>query len=384
MSPFQSLLYAIRGHGVPVGPQEWLAYLRAIREGLAWDLESLHQLGRAVLCRTEADYDPYDVAFASVFEGLELDPEIAARFDEWLRKQAEKKDGPLVDPDMAFDEMWREFLKRLEEQQEEHHGGNRWIGTGGTSPFGHSGRASKGVRVGGKGGNRSAWRVIGDRKWAAYRSDRALDVRNMTLALKALRRLQREGPVSLDIDETIQETARNAGEIELVERPEKKNRVKVVLFMDTGGSMDPHSAKVEELFTAAEAVGTFKSLDAWFFHNAPGPYLWREDWGEGRVPTADVLAELGPEHRLIFVGDASMAPWELFQAFGYGNASKLSSEARLRAFRKRCPNAIWLNPDPKRWWEHPTVSAIGDIFPMFEMTLEGVRSAVDVLRRGGL
>lgn len=380
---FIRFLYLLRAEGLPVGMGEWIAFLDGLARGLAVDVDSLYRFGRAVLCRTEADYDAYDIAFAHTFKDAALDPATRAKLEEWLAEAIARTEGDLVKHQFKDeDELWQEFLKRLAEQKERHDGGNKWIGTGGTSPFGHSGRASEGVRVGGSGGNRGAIQVATDRKWENYRTDHVLDSRDMTVALKALRRLHREGSYELDLDATIDRTCQNAGDIELVERRERENMVRVVLLMDSGGSMSPHAQRVEQLFRAAEEVGTFKSFDTWYFHNCPYGWLWKDfETGERKL-TGEVLADLTPRHRLIFVGDASMAPYELFSMTGWagGESDRSAGIEWLRRFKQRCPSSVWLNPDPQKWWDHPTVSAIGQIFPMFELNVDGLRDGVAKLR----
>ena len=378
---FLGFLFALRERGVPVGLGEWLAFLRALELGVATDLPGLYQVGRAVLCRTEADYDAFDLAFRETFDGLVLPDDARERLAAWLDEALEGPMGgmdPKAYPDV--DAMLQDFLRRLREQTERHDGGNTWIGTRGTSAFGHSGRAPQGVRVGGSGGGRSAIRVAAERRWANYRSDRVLDVRETQVALRALRSLAREGRPELDIDGTIEQTARNAGEIELVERPERKNRLRVVLMMDAGGSMAPHAEKVERLFSALAQVRTFRSLETWYFHNCVYGYLYRDFEELDRVPTERVLADLTPAHRLILVGDASMAPYELHASWGWSGADPTTGLQWLQRLRARCPASVWLNPDPPRWWNHPTVSAIGQLFPMFELTVEGLGLAVRKLR----
>ena len=208
-----------------------------------------------------------------------------------------------------------------------------------------------------------------------------LDVRDLKVVLRSLRSLVRDGNWALDLDGTIDRTAKNAGDIEIVEERERKNRLKVVLFMDSGGSMLPHSEKVERLFSAAKEVKTFREFKSYAFHNCVYGRLYTDIEQLERVPTSEVLANLTPQHRLIFVGDASMAPYELFSPFSWpGQGDGLSGLDWLQRFRERCPGAIWLNPDPERWWDHPTVRAIGGLFPMFPLTVEGVEDGVRRLR----
>lgn len=380
---FTQFLFLLRAEGVPVGIAEWLTLLRALEQGLVHDVDGFYALARAILCRTEADYDAFDLAFAAAFADAAFDPARRAELESWLENAKQRSSDELVMPDFANDEeLWNAFLERLQEQTERHDGGGHWIGTGGTSPFGHSGRAASGVRVGGRGGNRGAIQVASDRRWESYRTDNSLEIRDYSVALKALRKLQREGRWELDLPETIEQTGRNAGEIELIERRERENQVRLLLIMDAGGSMAPHAQRVTQLFTAAEELNTFRSFEPWFFHNCPYNWLWSDFEAGERTPTADVLAKLTPRHRVIFVGDASMAPWELFSSTGWGftEQEKLPGIDWLRRFRTRCPASVWLNPDPRRWWDHPTVSAIGHMFPMFELTVDGLRDAIRKLR----
>ena len=259
-------------------------------------------------------------------------------------------------------------------------GGNRW-----DLALGNSGRSRGGIQVGG-GGARSAVAVAGDRRWKNYRTDKRLEVRDFQVALRALRKLIREGRPELDLDGTIQKTADNAGDIELAWDKARENRVHLVLILDSGGSMDPHAQLVPQLFTAAKELKGFKSLTAYHFHNAPYGYLYRNYATRDRVPIPDVLSELSPHHRLVWVGDASMAPWELFgrtHADVWGSSGQpkgLSGLQWVQRIQQRCPASIWLNPDPQRYWNHPTVRALGAVVPMFPLTLDGLREGVKKLR----
>lgn len=376
---FTDFLYALRAQGLKIGTGEWLVFLDAVKKGLADDVQGLYSVGRAVLCHSEAEFDRFDVAFAATFRGASLPEDLRKKLEAWLDGARHNPTPPPPKP-IAEEDLWKELQKRLAEQKGRHDGGNYWVGTGGTSPFGHSGQSSGGIRIGGTGGRGGAVQVAMERRWEAYRTDRVLDVRDMHVALRALRSLKREGRTELDLDETVTRTAQNAGDIELIERPERKNQVRVVLLMDTGGSMMPHVEKVERLFTAASKVKQFKTFRSYSFHNCPYDKLYVDPETGERVPTAKVLAELTPRHRLVFVGDASMAPYELFTPYGFPGEGQLAGIDWLRRLRERCPASVWLNPDPPRWWNHPTVSAIGRLFPMFELTLDGLRSAVRKLR----
>lgn len=377
----EPLLFQLRALGVPVGVQEWLALHDALGRGLVAGFDELHLVGRAVCVHSEAHYDAWEQALALVFGGVaadRLDPALREAIEDWLRDPAtwEAARGVGERTFGSLEELLDAFQKTLEAQQGRHQGGNRWVGTGGSSPWGANGRAEQGVALGAGGGSRSGIRLPDSQTWRDYREDRTLDTRDLEQALKALRQLVREGEAVLDVDDTIAATARNAGEIELAFRPQRINRIHVVLVLDSGGSMDPHHQVVTRLFTAAKQATWFKSLTVYHFHNCV--YRWlTTDYGQReRVATERVLAELTPRHRVIFVGDASMAPWELFGGVGTGQ----SGLDWLRRFAETTPARIWLNPDPQRYWQHTTVRAIGQVHPMFPLTLQGLRDGVRRLR----
>jgi uncharacterized protein with von Willebrand factor type A (vWA) domain len=293
-------------------------------------------------------------------------------FDE-LRKRGEHDFA-------SMEELLEALKKTLEAQRDRHEGGNRWVGTGGTSPWGTGGRANQGVQMGEQGGGRSGVRLAEDRLWENYRTDRVLDVRDFAVALKALRQLAREGEEVLDLDETIDATAHNDGEIDLVFRRARTNRVRVALFMDSGGSMYPHAELVSRLFTAAKAAKGFKTFDHYYFHNCIYQHVWTDYEGGERMQSGKVLDQLTADHRLIFVGDASMAPWELFTKSAALGLPAPSGLDRLQMFKKKCPASVWLNPDAEKFWDHPTVSAIAQTFPMFGLTIDGLKRAIRFLR----
>ncbi|MEQ1500634.1 MAG: VWA containing CoxE family protein [Myxococcota bacterium] len=377
---FSEFLLHLRAHGVPVGLGEWDTFLVALERGIAATPDEAYAIGRAVLCRSEADFDRYDLAFAAAFRDAVISDELRSKLEEWLARAADAA-GERVDPGIRDEDLWRTLLDRLREQKEEHHGGSKWVGTGGTSPFGHSGRAARGIRVGGEGGGRSAVGLAMERAWEGYRTDRTIDVRDFEVALRTLRKLTREGDTELDLDATIDRTASNAGEIELVEQKARINQVHLVVLMDAGGSMSPHHETVSRLFSAAARTKGFKSFTSYSFHNCVYGALYTDIAQLHRKPTEEVLATFGPRHRVIVVGDASMAPYELFSAFSWPGTDALAGIDWLKRLRSRAPSSVWLNPDPRRYWEHPTVGAIGALFPMFELTVDGLRDAVRKLRQ---
>jgi uncharacterized protein with von Willebrand factor type A (vWA) domain len=379
---FGDFLFHLRAQGLHVGTGEWLGLLRAMEQGLIADVPSLYSLGRALLCRTETEFDGYDLAFAASFQGAALPSDLREKLEEWLNTQRDlpPTQRPPLDERRPPSELWKELADRLQKQRERHDGGDHWVGTKGTSPFGNSGEGKGGLRLGGEGGRGGAVQVAMERKWANYRTDRTLDVRDFEVALRALRNLRRDGRLELDLDGTIAATARAGGDIEVVERPERKNQVHLVLMLDAGGSMMPHAERVERLFTAASRSKLFRSFKHYSFHNCVYDRLYTDFEKLERVPTTEVLNTFTPRHRVVFVGDASMAPYELFSSFGWPGEGNLPGIDWLRRIHDRCPAAVWLNPDPPRFWNHPTVSAIGRLFPMHELTVDGLRAAIRRLR----
>ena len=386
---FLGFLYHLRDYGLRVTTTEWLALMRALVLGHARSsLSVFYYLARAILVNRETDFDRYDQAFASFFEGLEnhftLDDEVL----KWLENPVLPRD---LTPDelamleaMDLETLREQFEQRLREQDERHDGGNRWVGTGGTSPFGQGGTNPAGVRVGGSGGGRSAVQVAVARRYRNLRSDRVLDTRQLGAALRRLRHLAKdERTVELNLDATIDETARQGGEIELVFSPPRANRVKLLLLMDVGGSMDPHAELCERLFSAAHAATHFKAFKPYYFHNCVYDYVWKDAEQDDRIPTDEILGMLDATWTVIFVGDAWMHPFELTQSGGaidYSTLNRRPGVGWLEEIRRRAPNSVWLNPENPRVWEAPSVRIVRGVFPMFALTLEGLTEAVDMLR----
>jgi uncharacterized protein with von Willebrand factor type A (vWA) domain len=275
------------------------------------------------------------------------------------------------------------FEERLKEQKERHDGGNKWIGTGGTSPFGNRGAPREGIRVGGEGGNRRAIEVATQRLFRDYRDDLVLDVRQLGLALRKLRLFAREGaPDELDLDETIEKTARNLGDLEVVTRPPRKSSTKVILLMDVGGSMDPHADTVSRLFTAAKKATHFKELRTYYFHNCIYGRVYGKAQLRDPITLPQLFAETNATYKLIVVGDALMAPWELTGTSGWG-LDDVEGVVWLMRLVERYPHAVWLNPEPPREWWQTTIEVIRRVFAMYPLTLEGLGDAVNQLTRGG-
>lgn len=369
---FSILLYNLRRQGILVSTSEWLTFLRGIDKGLVSTLDQLYGFARTVLCTSQTQFDAYDLAFVASFQGVELPPNISSQLDEWLRQVLER-DGELVAPNIPIEDLWEELRKRLEEQKEKHDGGSRWVGTGGTSPFGHSGRASHGIRVGGESKNRSAISVAGDRQWATYRSDKTLDIRDMQLVLKELRQLTPVGEMELHVEKTIRKTVDNGGEIDLEFQREKINRIHVVLLLDSGGSMEPFANLVQQFFTAVEESKGFKSFQAWHFHNVPYGSFFSYDDGYQQQHIHNLLREWTPHHRVFWVGDACMAPYELLNPTNYSGTRGIDWIQRIQ---EHCPKSAWLNPEHAQYWNHPTIEAVRQVVPMFPLTLQGLRDAV--------
>ncbi|MBN2705539.1 MAG: VWA domain-containing protein [Deltaproteobacteria bacterium] len=382
---FTGFFFCLRAHKIMVTPGEWLALMEALNRGFAGNsLVSFYHLSRSLLVKTEALFDHYDLAFREFFGGLEVPPEIFEKLWQWLgreglqRKIDENTFNQL--PQYDWETIKKMFAERLEEQKEQHNGGNRWIGTGGTSPFGHGGYHPGGLRVGGESGGGMAVKIAAERKFKGYRRDVTLDVRQIKVALKKLRHLRRTGSrLELDIDKTVAQACKNAGEIELIFSPEHKNDVKLLLLMDAGGSMYPYARLVDRLFSAANSINHFAEFNHYYFHNAIYDHLRPEIDGRERIATAQVLKELNPEHKVILVGDASMAPYELFMEGGiidYYDRNQTAGIVWFERIAAHFRRAVWLNPMPERYWRHPTVSAIARIFPMFHLSLEGLDEAV--------
>jgi uncharacterized protein with von Willebrand factor type A (vWA) domain len=388
---FAELFFGLRAQGLKLGLSEWMGLMEALWSGAVEpELSDFYFVARAMLIKSEAHYDLFDQVFVSVFGGKKLLTEEVKQLLEWLAepRRFELDEAALRELEqLPLEELRRRFEQRLKEQTERHDGGNRWIGTGGTSPFGHGGANPAGVRVGGGGGNRTAIQIASAREFRAYRSDRVLDTRAMAVALKKLRRLSRRlGDLELDVDESIDRTSRNAGELELAFVPPRKNEARVLLLMDVGGSMDPFAAMVEQLFSAASSLNHWRKLETYAFHNCVYERLepGRPGIDEG-ILTAELLRERPSETFLIVVGDAYMAPSELMDPWGaihYYNHLKTPGMVWLHRLRARFPRAVWLNPIPRTGWHGWTIRLIGQVFPMFPLSVEGIEEAVRALVRG--
>jgi len=377
---------------LPVSTREFLTLLEALEKNVvSLSLDDFYHLARATLIKDEAQFDRYDLAFASYFKGVDAIFDIRAGIpEEWLTKEFERlmseEDRKRVEALGGWDKLMETFRKRLEEQKGRHAGGSKWIGTGGTSPFGAYGYNPEGIRIGQQGGGaRSAVKVWDERSFRNLDGDVELNTRNLKVALRKLRRFAREGvPEELDLDGTIEGTAKNAGWLDLHLVPERRNRVKVLLFLDVGGSMDPHIAACEELFSAAKSE--FRHLEYFYFHNCVYDHVWRDNARRRheRVAVLDLLHKYGPDWKLILVGDAAMSPYELLQAGG--SVEFMNDEPGvvwLRRLVDHYRRVIWWNPEPSRGWEYTrsTQIVLQVLGPrMFPLTLDGVARGIDALR----
>jgi uncharacterized protein with von Willebrand factor type A (vWA) domain len=388
---FVDFFYELRRQKVPIATQEWMTLMQALELGLhGSSLDGFYHLARLVCVKDITHYDAFDAAFLSVFKGIERDSLLLTEeLMSWLSDPRLKE--MLTDEErealknMSLAEVRELMRKRLAEQRGRHDGGNRWVGTGGTSPFGEGGKNPTGIRAGDAGGGRSAMQVASERRFREYRNDVILDVRRVDLALRMLRDLGREGaPAELDLDETIDHTARNAGDLELVIRPPRRNRVKVVLLMDVGGSMDPYAHLVSQLFTAASRAGRFAKFRSFYFHNCVYDSVYEDARFYRGVPLPDLLAGTDRDEKLVVVGDASMHPAELLEAAGsmyFYTRNPTPGLEWMRRIAEHFRSTAWLNPEPEQYWGQTTIHILSRLFPMFPLTIDGLQRAVRKLVR---
>lgn len=377
-----SFFYRLRGHGLKVTPQQWLTVLEGLARGLhGSSLAGFYSLARAILVRDEAELDDFDLCFAAHFEGMEG---AATTIEQEIWQWLERPVAPYtVDPEwravldaVDVEGLREEFERRLREQTERHDGGDQWIGTGGTSPFGHGGSHPGGFRIGGEGGGGSAVQVAAERRYREHRRDLVLDTRQLSLALKKLRALERLGPAAeLDLDATIDRTAREGGELALVFAPPRENRLSLLLAMDVGGSMWPYRELVDTLFSAAHRVRHFKRFDHMYFHNCVYEKVYGNAAFTQQVPLSELLRLHDRETRLVLVGDAHMYPGEITDRYGSINwieRNERPGADSLERLRDHFRHSAWLNPMPERMWAAPSVRLIRRIFPMYPLTVQGV------------
>jgi hypothetical protein len=398
--------YTLRSAKLPVSVKEYLTLLEALKEGVVgpntepnadgeatsgYKIDDFYYLSRTALVKDEKHYDKFDRAFAAYFKGVELVADFTKDVPlEWLRKNLELELSPeekaKIDK-MGWDELMETLKKRFEEQKERHEGGSKWIGTGGTSPFGANGFNPQGIRIGQeKSRNKSAVKVWDQRAYKDYDDSQELGTRNIKVALRRLRRFAREGhEEELDLDDTIRSTAANAGYLDIKMVPERHNNVKVLLLMDVGGTMDEHIARVEELFSATKTE--FKHMEFYYFHNCVYDFMWKNNrrrFSE-KFATWDIIRKYNKDYKLIFVGDATMSPYEILQPGGSVEYNNEEPGAEwLQRLTNAFPKFVWINPEPQGVWQYrQSISVVQQLVNhrMYPLTIKGLEEAMRLLSK---
>jgi uncharacterized protein len=387
------LFEALRAARLPVSLREWLDLLGALEQDLVFaDLDQFYLLARATLVKDERHFDRFDRVFGAWSRGIaQTDAgQLAAIPDDWLRQSLARllseEEKAAIAALGGLDALLEEFRRRLAEQKERHAGGNRWIGTGGTSPFGAGGYHPEGIRVGPAGGGRRAVKVWDQRQFRNYDADAELSPRNLQIALRRLRRFARTGaPEELDVEATIDATAREAGLLDLRMRPERHNAVKVLLFLDVGGSMDEHVHAAEALFSACR--NEFRRLEHFYFHNFVYDFVWKDNarrFSE-RTPTLELIRRFNPDHKLVFVGDAAMAPYEITHPGGSVEGwNEEAGEVWFGRLAQRFRRIAWINPTPRAQWRYSqSTDLIRHLVDdrMYPLTPDGLTDAMRWLAR---
>ncbi len=397
--------YTLRAAKLPVSVKEYLTLLEALQAGVVgpkavpddeaassgYSVDDFYYLSRTTLVKDEKHYDKFDRAFAAYFKGVEMLTDFTKDIPlEWLRKNLELNLSPeekAAIEKLGWDELMETLKKRFEEQKERHEGGSKWIGTGGTSPFGANGYNPQGIRIGqDKSRNKSAVKVWDQRAYKDYDDTQELGTRNIKVALRRLRRFAREGhEEELDLDDTIRKTAENAGYLDIRMRPERHNNVKVLLLMDVGGTMDEHIARVEELFSATKTE--FKHLECYYFHNCVYDFMWKNNrrrYSE-KFPTWDIIRKYNKDYKLIFVGDATMSPYEILQPGGSVEYNNEEAGAEwLQRLTHAFPKFVWINPEPQGVWQYrQSISIMQQLVNnrMYPLTIKGIEEAMRLLTK---
>jgi uncharacterized protein len=385
--------FSLRHAKLPVSVKEYLTMREALRaQVIAPSIDEFYYLSRMTMVKDEKHFDKFDQTFAAYFKGVEslIDWKSDIPLD-WLQKTLERElsaeEKAKIEAMGGLDKLMERLKQLLEEQKEKHEGGNKWIGTGGTSPFGHGGYNPEGIRIGGPSkGNRTAIKVWETRAYKDYDDQVELGTRNIKVALRRLRRFAREGAdTELDLDDTIHSTAANAGMLDIKLRPERHNKVKVLMLMDVGGSMDDHIKRVEELFSATKTE--FKHLEYYYFHNCLYDYVWKNNRRRHaeKIATWDLIHKYTPDYKVIFVGDATMSPYEILQPGGsveYNNAE--AGAVWLNRMIEQFPRFVWLNPEPEGLWQYrQSITVINQIMKnrMYPVTIAGLEAAMKVLSK---
>jgi len=398
--------YTLRSAKLPVSVKEYLVLLEALKEGVVgpnteqdasgetisgFHIDDFYYLSRASLVKDEKHYDKFDRAFAAYFKGVEMIADFTRDIPlEWLRKNLELNLSPEEKAKiekMGWDELMETLKKRFEEQKERHEGGSKMIGTGGTSPFGANGFNPQGIRIGQeKSRNRSAVKVWDQRAYKDYDDTQELGTRNIKVALRRLRKFAREGnEEELDLDDTIRATAANAGWLDIKMVPERHNKVKVLLLMDVGGTMDEHIARVEEMFSATKTE--FKHLEFYYFHNCVYDFMWKNNrrrFSE-KFATWDIIRKYNKDYKLIFIGDATMSPYEILQPGGSVEYNNEEAGAEwLQRLTNAFPKFAWINPEPHGVWQYrQSISVVQQLMNqrMFPLTIKGLEEAMRLLSK---
>lgn len=390
---FLDFFYLLRARGLAISLNEWLSLIEALNLGLAeCSLLGFYHLCRSILIKSEADYDKFDAVFAEYFRGIESLQDLPEEFWKWLNQDTKERDitdKPMPEEAlMELEDLLKRFYERIEEQKEQHNGGNYWIGTGGTSRMGHGGYNNQGIRTGGVSRHKSAVQIAGERNFKDFRQDNILDIRQFQMAFRKLRQFSarvEEAKTELDVEGTIKETCNNAGNLKLVFDKPRKNTIKLLLLFDSDGSMMPYGRLCNRLFQAVSKSSHFKDLKVYYFHNCiyehlyTTPYCRKGEW----VNTDWVLSNLDSEYKVIFVGDGTMGPSELLRAGGNSVIGLYNEEPGmdwLKKFKRRYKKQIWLNPIPKEDWDYVygsyTIEMVKKVFPMFELTIDGLDAGI--------
>jgi len=401
-----NFFYTLRSAKLPVSVKEYLTLLEALKEGVVgpnaapddnapassgYKIDDFYYLSRTTLVKDEKHYDKFDRAFAAYFKGVEMVADFTRDIPlEWLRKNLELNLSPeerAKIEKMGWDELMETLKKRFEEQKERHEGGSKMIGTGGTSPFGANGFNPQGIRIGQeKSRNRSAVKVWDQRAYKDYDDTQELGTRNIKIALRRLRKFAREGhEEELDLDGTIRSTAANAGWLDIKMVPERHNNVKVLLLMDVGGTMDEHIARVEEMFSATKTE--FKHMEFYYFHNCVYDFMWKNNrrrFSE-KFATWDIIRKYNKDYKLIFIGDATMSPYEILQPGGSVEYNNEEAGAEwLQRLTNAFPKFVWINPEPQGVWQYrQSISVVQQLMNqrMYPLTIKGLEEAMRLLSK---
>ncbi len=383
--------FTLKDAKIPVSIKEFLLLLEALQKDvIGTSLDDFYFLSRITLVKDEAHFDKFDKAFGLYFKGIDAVFEKNADIPlDWLVKRMQREltdEQKLQLEKFGYDKLMDRLKQLLDEQKERHEGGNKWIGTGGTSPFGNGGQNPEGIRIGGTGGNRTAVKVWEARAYRDYDTERELGTRNIKVALRRLRKFARHGAEEeFALDDTIRATANNAGYLDIRMQAERKNKIKVLMLLDVGGTMDDHIARTEELFSASKSE--FKNMEFFYFHNCVYDYLWKNNRRRHaeRFPTWDILRKYPADTKLIFVGDATMSPYEILQPGGsveYDNEE--AGAAWLQRFTNAFPKFIWLNPEPEGLWQYrQSIAVVKQLMNnrMFPVTIEGLERGMRLLSK---